>query len=208
MTTIHEALKLCLVTDSELCVKLGVVATVQAAIAGGVTMVQLRAKNATTAERVALGRSLKEVVRGTGVLLMINDDIDAALAIDAHGAHVGQSDMPIEEARRQLGPDKLLGLSCGNDSELAALAPAVADYVGLGPVFSTDSKPGHSAPIGLHGLQRLAARSRIPAIAIGGLKQEHLEDVLATGVCGMAVISAICGQADPEAASRALIKTR
>ncbi|MFK7859363.1 MAG: thiamine phosphate synthase [Granulosicoccus sp.] len=204
MTPIRDALRLCLVTDNELCASTGVVTTVRTAVAGGVTMVQLRDKHATTAERIKLGRSLKYVLRGTDVLLIINDDIEAALMVGAHGAHVGQDDMPIAEARDMLGPDKLLGLSCGNDAELAALAPSLVDYAGLGPVFSTESKPEHSPPIGIDGLQRLAHASPVPCIAIGGLKQNHVDNVLATGVCGLAVISAICGQSDVEAAARAL----
>lgn len=186
-----------------MCAPVGLVETVRAAVAGGVTMVQLRDKTATTAQRIAGGRALKQLLAGTGVPLVINDDIEAALASDAEGAHIGQDDISVAEARQRLGPDKILGLSCETVGAVRSVDPGMVDYLGLGPVFGTATKTDHKHPIGFDGLARLAALSPLPCVAIGGLKQNHVTDVLFSGANGLAVVSAICGQADPCAAARA-----
>lgn len=196
-------LRLYLVTDRTLCEQLGLVETVRQAVAGGVSMVQLRDKTATTAQRVAMAIALKEVLRGTGVPIVINDDVDAALAADIDGAHIGQGDLSPAKARALLGPDKILGLSCETAQAVQAIDTGTVDYLGLGPVFGTATKLDHAHPIGFDGLARLVALSPLPNVAIGGLKAKHLADVHASGADGMAVVSAICGQPDPLAAVRA-----
>jgi thiamine-phosphate pyrophosphorylase len=203
MTALKTRLRLYLVTDAVLCTTPDLVTTVRLAVANGVTMVQLREKTATTAQRVQMALALKEALAGTGVPLVVNDDVAAAVAADVDGAHIGQGDMSIAQARALLGPDKILGLSCETSQAVQAADPALVDYLGLGPVFGTATKTDHAQPIGLDGLAQLVALSPLPNVAIGGLKATHIGDVHKSGADGMAVVSAICGQADPAAATRA-----
>ena len=197
----REALRLYLVTDPVLCAEFGVVETVRRAVAGGVSMVQLRDKQATTAQRVTLARALMDVLKGTGVPLIVNDDLEAAVASGADGAHIGQSDGSPHRARALLGSDRILGLSCETLERVSAAKGAALDYLGLGPVFATGTKADHERPIGLVGLTALTSRTYLPTVAIGGLKASHVNDVLAAGADGLCVVSAICGHADPQAAA-------
>ena len=201
MGILKSQLRLYLVTDPVLCGDMGVVETVQRAVAGGVTMVQLRDKHATTAQRTDLALALKAALKGTGVPLVINDDVLAAVATDADGAHIGQSDISAKQTRALLGPGKILGLSCETVQTVRNADPALVDYLGLGPVFGTTTKTDHACPTGLDGLAQLVALSSLPNVAIGGLKPDHIDGVLASGADGMAVVSAICGQSDPRTAA-------
>lgn len=205
MGALKDQLRLYLVTDAQLCAKLGLVETVREAVAGGVTMVQLRDKHATTAQRTALAIALKNALQGAHVPLVINDDIAAAVAADVDGAHIGQGDIQPAQARALLGPDKILGLSCETPQTVQAADPNIVDYLGLGPVFGTATKTDHAQPIGFDGLARLVALSPLPSVAIGGLKSNHIKGIRASGAHGMAVVSAICGQADPYRAAQAFI---
>ncbi|MGB0966749.1 MAG: thiamine phosphate synthase [Halocynthiibacter sp.] len=205
MGALKDQLRLYLVTDAQLCAKLGLVETVRGAVAGGVTMVQLRDKNATTAQRTALAIALKNALQGTHVPLVINDDIAAAVAANVDGAHIGQGDIQPAQARALLGPDKILGLSCETPQTVQAADPNIVDYLGLGPVFGTATKTDHAQPIGFDGLARLVALSSLPSVAIGGLKSNHIKGIRASGAHGMAVVSAICGQADPCRAAQAFM---
>ncbi|MEW9834131.1 thiamine phosphate synthase [Mesorhizobium marinum] len=200
-------LSLYLVLDPDLCAVHSMAQTARLAVAGGVTMVQLRDKAATTAALVETGRELKAALAGTGVPLIVNDDMEAAVAIDADGFHGGQDDVPAEVARQRLGPGRILGLSVETEAAVEAIDVGVVDYVGVGPVFATPTKPDHKQPIGLDGLARLVRLCPLPSVAIGGLKQAHAAPVLASGAGGMAVVSAICGQPDPQAAARSLSRS-
>lgn len=193
-----------LVLDPGLCRAHSMVETARRAAAGGVTMVQLRDKRADAAGLVVAGRALMAALAGTGVPLIVNDDLDAAIAIGAHGVHLGQDDVSAQTARQRAGPDMIVGLSAETAAAVRAADAATVDYLGIGPVFATPTKPGHKPPIGMDGLARLAALSPVPSVAIGGLKAEHVSPVLAAGAKGIAVVSAICGQPDPEVAARAL----
>ncbi|MBB3190393.1 thiamine phosphate synthase [Halomonas cerina] len=201
-------LSLYLVTDRGLCAAHGLVETVAAAVRGGVTLVQLRDKHASDDELVDQARRLKAVLYGTGVPLIINDRLEVALAAGADGLHIGQDDGDVAEARAALGTEAILGLSVQTHDQLARLDPTALDYLGLGPVFATPSKHDHATPLGFEGLAALVAASPLPSVAIGGLKAEHAAAVRAAGVEGLAVISAICGQPDPEAAARAFLSRR
>ena len=176
--------------------------SVQAAVAGGVTMVQLRDKSASTAERIDMARALKAALAGTGVSLVVNDDVAAAVASDADGAHIGQGDMGPAQARAMLGAGKILGLSCETEATVQA-AGVMVDYLGLGPVFATATKGDHEQPTGFDGLARLVGLTDLPTVAIGGLKAAHVDAVSKAGADGLAVVSAICGQSDPRAAAEA-----
>lgn len=194
-------LSLYLVLDPDLCAGPGMVETARAAVAGGATIVQLRDKNADTAHRIQIGRALKAALAATKAKLIVNDDVEAALAIGADGLHIGQDDIGARTARNMIGPGMILGLSVETEELAAAVEPELVDYVGIGPVFATPTKPDHKQPIGFDGLTRLVAATTIPAVAIGGLKTEHAAAVLAAGAKGLAVVSAICGTQDPQAAA-------
>ncbi len=196
-----------LVLDHALCGGAdGMVATARAAAANGATVVQLRLKDAATAERVALGRRLRAALAGTGVPLIVNDDAAAMREIGADGLHVGQDDIDPAAARAAIGPGAILGLSVEDPAAAARLDPAVVDYAGVGPVFATPVKPDHKPPIGPDGLARLIAMLDVPTVAIGGLQPRHAPAVLGAGADGMAVVSAICGQPDPGAATARLVR--
>ena len=199
-------LSIYLVLDPELCAGFGMVETARAAAAGGATVVQLRHKTATTAERIALGRALKEALAGTKTALVVNDDVDAAREIGCEGVHVGQEDMGPAQVRAIVGPDMVLGLSVESVQAAQAVDPAVVDYVGAGPVYATPTKRDHKTPVGFGGLAEIIAAAPVPAIAIGGVKAAHAAQTRAAGASGLAVVSAICGQPDPEAAARDLAR--
>jgi thiamine-phosphate pyrophosphorylase len=199
-----DTLRLYLVTDPILCAGAGLLETVSAAVRGGVTFVQLRDKTADTRARIEAARALKEVLEGTGVPLVINDDIDAVLAADVEGVHLGQGDTNVTEARARLGRQKLIGLSCETVQQVRNADPAAVDYLGLGTVFPTATKQDHKPAIGFSGLKDMALAAALPNVAIGGLKAAHAADVFALGCSGIAVVSAICGTSDPEAAAARL----
>ena len=196
--------RLYLVTDPDLCAGHGVVETVRDAVRGGVTIVQLRDKMAKTSSLVEIGKALRDVLASTGVPLIINDDVEAAIAIGADGIHVGQSDMKAEDVRKMVGPNMMIGLSCESVADASAADPEVVDYIGVSPVFATPTKTDHSGAVGLQGLRDIAAVTRIPKVPIGGIKIEHLSSLYEYGADGVAVVSAICGQPDVEGAARLL----
>ena len=197
-------LRLYLVTDPELCSQYGLLETVRDAVRGGVTAVQLRDKTATTSALVKMGRDLAAGLADTGVPLIVNDNVEAAIAIGADGLHVGQGDMKVDEARRLIGPDMLLGLSCETVEDARMTDPAIVNYIGVSPVFATPTKTDHSLAVGIEGLRAIAAATPVPKVAIGGLKSHHFEAIFENGADGVAVVSAICGQPDAEAAASAL----
>lgn len=197
-------LSLYLVTDPRLCAAHGLVATVRDAVAGGVTVVQLRDKDAPDEVLIAQGRALKAALAGTGVPLIVNDRIRVAAVICADGVHVGQADAGIDAARALLGPDAIVGLSIQTVEHARAVAGLPIDYVGIGPVFATATKADHAVPLGCDGLAAVRAATTLPAVAIGGLRAEHVACVLHAGCDGLAVVSAICGTPDPRAAAAGL----
>ncbi|WP_027687478.1 thiamine phosphate synthase [Rhizobium leguminosarum] len=195
-------LSLYLVLDPDLSAGIGMVETARLAVAGGATMVQLRDKHSGTIAMIETGRALKQALDGTGALLIVNDDVEAAIAIGADGLHIGQEDMDARRARTLIGPDVILGLSVENEALAGAVDGELVDYTGVGPVFATPTKADHKQPIGFDGLARLVKASPVPSVAIGGLKADHVAQVFAAGAKGLAVVSAICGTPDPEAATR------
>lgn len=191
-----------LVTDRSFLRGRDLVTAVLQAVAGGVTVVQLREKEASSRDFFQLALALKEALRPRHVPLIINDRLDIALAVDAAGLHVGQSDLPAKVARALLGPDKILGLSISKREEIQEGLEAGVDYFGAGPVFATGTKGDAGAPIGLDGLHRLRQATRLPLVAIGGINAENLPEVQKTGVDGVAVVSAIMGAPDIEKAAQ------
>ena len=202
-------LSLYLVLDPELCAEIGMVQTARLAVEGGVSFVQMRHKTASTAERVALTQEVMAAVNGR-VPVVVNDDVEAALAAGADGAHIGQEDGDPRAAREVLGADKILGLSVETPQVAQAVDRDVVDYVGVGPVFATPTKEDHKAPTGWDGYRAIleVLPPGMPNVAIGGLKAQHRADALKSGADGLAVVSAICGQPDPRAAARLFTKGR
>lgn len=177
---------------------------IRAAIAGGATVVQLRDKDASTREMIELGRALRQLTRAASVPLIVNDRLDVALAVEADGVHVGQSDMPADLARMLIGPTLILGVSAATPEEARRAEADGADYLGVGSIFTTGSKADAGAPVGLDGLAAVAAVTRLPLVAIGGVGPGRAGVCIRHGAAGVAVISAIVGQLDPEGAARLL----
>ena len=200
-----EKLKLYLVTDRDLSLGRSLEEVVCKAVAGGVTMVQLREKDAATGEFVELARRLMDVLKPLGVPLIINDRVDVALAVDADGVHIGQSDMSYEDARRLLGPDKIIGLSVENFEDLEAANALDVDYIGISPVYGTPTKTDTAEPFGLEGLRKAVQMSVHPTVAIGGMNATTVGDVMAAGTDGVAVVSAICSAPSPRVAAEELL---
>ncbi|KEH85318.1 MULTISPECIES: thiamine phosphate synthase [Clostridium] len=196
--------KLYLITDRSFLNGRSLAECVEDAIKGGATLVQVREKNISTRYFYNIAREVQEVTTKYNVPLLINDRIDIALAINADGVHLGQSDMPIELARKILGDDKVIGISAGNVKEAIEAEKAGADYVGLGAVFFTGTKKDIDEPIGLAGLKEITEKITIPSVAIGGINKENAKSVLATGVDGISVISAILKNDDIQGASKTL----
>ncbi|GAB4557800.1 MAG: thiamine phosphate synthase [Anaerolineae bacterium] len=176
----------------------------EAIIEGGATVLQLRAKAATTREMIDLGRAVLQVTRRAGIPLIINDRVDVALAIGADGVHVGPDDMPAPLARQLLGSERILGVSAGTVEEAKQAEADGATYLGVGDVYGTRSKPDAGVPIGIEGLRQIAQAVRIPVVGIGGITADNAAAVLEAGAHGIAVISAVMGAIDPLVATRNL----
>lgn len=197
-------LSLYLVLDPDLCQQHSMIETAREAVAGGATIVQLRHKLASTQERIALARALIDTLRGTGAKVVMNDDVTAAVEAGVDGLHIGQGDMTPALAREHIGSQMILSLSVNTENAAHLVDPAIVDYVGVGPVFATPTKPDHEKPLGFDGLARVIAASPVPTVAIGGLKQHHIQSVFDAGADGIAVVSAICGTPDPRHAAHDL----
>lgn len=175
---------------------------VEEAIAGGVTVVQLRDKGLADGEVYRVGRELSALVRHRGALFFVNDRVDLALALAADGVHVGQSDLPVEAVRAIAGRRLLVGASTHSLAQAQDLVEV--DYVGFGPVFATPSKEDAEAPTGVGALREAARAASRPLVAIGGVSVRNAAALQGCGIAGVAVISAILGAADPRAAAAAL----
>lgn len=192
------------ITDRAAAAGRSVLEVVHAAIEGGATVVQFREKEATTRQMIELARALHAVTEPAGVPLIVNDRVDVALAIEAEGVHVGAADMPVPLARRLLGPRRLVGYSPNTLEAALRGQKEGADYLGVGDVFGTPTKPDAGEPIGLEGLAAIAEAVSIPVVAIGGITLENAAAAARAGAAGVAVISAVMGASDPAAAARRL----
>ncbi len=197
--------QLCLVTDSALANGRSLVDIVAAAVKGGVTIVQLREKTASTRAFIEQAGVLKRLLAPLRVPLLINDRIDVALAAGADGAHVGQQDMPVALARQLLGPAAIIGLSITQLGDVRDPDLALADYLGVGPIFAQSTKLDATLPLGLAGLAQVRRATGKPIVAIGGVSATNAGAVRSAGADGVAVVSAIMGADDPMAAAAALL---
>lgn len=196
-----EALRLYLVTDQALTCGRALEDVVAAAVQGGVTCVQLREKQLGTADFLAQALALKALLAPRNIALVINDRVDVALACGAQGVHLGQSDMPVQDARRLLPPDVFIGWSVESMIDVARSAALPVDYLGVSPIFATPTKTDTKTPWGLHGLQQVRAATALPLVAIGGLHAGNAVKVLRAGADGLALVSALCSAKDPQAAA-------
>ena len=197
-------LSLYLVTDAGLSRGRSQAEVVEAALRGGVGVVQYRAKDASTRMMVEEAGELCRICRRFGAVFIVNDRLDVALAVEADGLHVGQDDLPATVARRLLGPDKILGVSAGSVEEAREAVAAGADYIGASPVFATPTKTDAGPALGLAGLAAMADAIDLPLVAIGGVNSGNARDLLAAGAAGLAVVSAIVSADDVEEAARNL----
>jgi len=178
---------------------------VEAAVAGGVSAVQLREKYLETREFYEEGLRIGDFLRSSGVPLIINDRVDVALALDADGVHLGQSDMPVNIARRILGPDRVIGLSIEKLAQINDGAVSDANYLGISPVFLTPTKPELDTSWGLEGIRVARSLTDLPLVAIGSIKQENAAAVIRAGADCVAVVTAIVSADDPREATRLLL---
>jgi len=178
----------------------------KAAVAGGASVVQLRDKEATTRQLLEWAREIRELTWRTQTLFIVNDRVDITLAVDADGVHVGDEDMPVPIARRLLGAGKLIGRSVANEQEALQAIAEGADYVSLGSIFATKTKPDAGDPIGVEALRRVRAvlPSDYPLVAIGGITLTNAAAVFEAGADAVAVVSAVACAQDPVAAVRQL----
>ncbi|MDI3482023.1 MAG: thiamine-phosphate pyrophosphorylase [Tepidanaerobacteraceae bacterium] len=164
---------------------------VELAIRGGATIIQLREKHISSREFYKLALEIKRVTRRYDIPLIINDRVDIALAVDADGVHVGQEDIPADVVRRIIGPGRILGVSAKTVDEASKAERDGADYLGVGAVFPTPTKP-ESEAIGIEGVRRIKEAVRIPVVAIGGITKENAYEVmLKTGADGISSVSAV-----------------
>lgn len=197
-------LRLYLVTDEHLSRGRSTVEIVRAAIRGGVDVVQLRGKDLPIREQMAIGRALRAITREAGVLFIVNDRADLALALDADGIHVGQDDLPAELVRQIVGPDRIVGVSAATIAEAQAARAAGADYLGVGPIWGTATKRDAGEAVGPELITTLKRAVTLPMVGIGGIAAKNAAAVIAAGGDGVAVVSAIVAARDPEAAARDL----
>ena len=193
-----------LVTDRDILGDRDLLMAVEQALQGGVTMLQLREKTASSRDFYQLAVRMKKLAAACQVPLIINDRLDIALAADADGLHIGQEDLPPGVARRILGPGKILGYSVSTVAEAVYGERNGADYLGAGPVYATGSKADAANPIGIDGLRQIKQSVSIPVVGIGGIGEVNILDVKGAGADGISVISAIMGSRDIRGSSRML----
>jgi thiamine-phosphate pyrophosphorylase len=197
-----EDYRLYLVTDPVLNRGYSVLEQVELALKGGVKIVQIREKGLNTRDFIALARKALEITRPEGAYLLINDRIDVALAADADGVHLGQEDIPLVDARRLLGPNSVIGVSTRTPAEAAEAERDGADYLAANGVFLTDTKRELEVELGLEGVSELRKATKLPLIAIGGIKIDNCESVIRAGANGVAVVTGITMAEDiPKACS-------
>lgn len=187
--------KLYLVTDRNILKNTNICKAVEEAIKGGVTVVQIREKNIKTLEFYDVAKKIKKVTDKYNIPLIINDRIDIALAINSHGVHLGQDDMPCSVARKILGNDKIIGISASTLEEALKAEKDGADYIGVGAIFKTNTKKD-ADDVSIEQLKEIKNKVSIPVVAIGGIKSDNLTLLRGTNIDGVAVISDILGKDD------------
>ena len=189
------------ITDSKLTKKTAI-GDVKSAIKGGVKLIQYREKSASAKQMIKEAAEIGQLCKKNNVLFLVNDRVDVALAVDADGVHIGQDDMPYETARKLLGKNKIIGLTVHNAKEAIEAEKIGADYLGLSPIFSTSTKPDAGKSCGPDMIKKVKNHVKIPIVAIGGINESNIDDVLRAGAKNVAIISAIIAKDDVERAVR------
>lgn len=197
-------LSLYLVTDEQLAPGKTFLEVVEAAVQAGVSVVQLREKEANSREFYERSKALKDLLAKYQVPLIINDRLDIALAVDAEGLHIGQEDLPYEVARQLLGPDKIIGLSVENKTDTIQANAYDIDYIGISPVFSTPTKTDTAPALGIEGARLINSLSKHPSVGIGGINAANAAAIIQSGAAGISVVSAIMSAQDPYKAAQEL----
>ena len=185
------------ITDRNL-TKKTIISDVISAINAGVKIIQYREKELSTREMYQEAKAIREITKDKGTILIINDRIDIALAVNADGVHIGQDDMPFEIAKEILGADKIIGLTVHNAEEAILAEKLGADYLGVSPIFSTTTKKDAGKPAGLELIKKVKENVKTPLVAIGGINYDNIDEVLKAGIRNVAVISAIVTKDDVE----------
>lgn len=201
-----ETMTLYAVTDRAWAKKKTLMEQVEEALEGGITFLQLREKNLSQEEFIIEAKEMKELAAKYKVPFVINDNIDVALAVDADGVHIGQDDMSVEEARKLLGEDKIIGVSAHNVNEAMKAQKGGADYLGVGAVCATSTKKDANV-VSKEEIKKIKEAVDIPIVAIGGIKKDNIHTLKGTGVDGVAVVSAIFAAEDIKETSKELLDT-
>ena len=198
-----------LVTEEELSAGRKTIDIVRDAIAGGVEIIQLRDKSLPVIDRYRLGKEIRKITLEYDVDFIVNDRIDLVVALDADGVHLGQEDLPLEVARKILGPEKIIGISISNTQEAKLAETGGADYLGVGSIYLTGSKKVEEdhRSIGAEGVAAIKRECSLPIVAIGGLKQENCQTIIKAGADAIAVITALTQDPDVTREARGFVKT-
>jgi len=187
--TLVRRLGLYIITDEKIAGK-SAVEIAKEALAGGADVIQLRDKEASSQKLHKIGSQIRKIVPPDKALLIVNDRVDVAVAVGADGVHLGKDDLPVPEARKVLGEDKIIGLSCDNLEEAREAHASGVDYISLGPIFATKTKKNLPPPLGVKIIKQVKKQISKPLVAIGGINQDNLKEVMKSGADGTAIISA------------------
>ena len=198
--SLRQALRLYVIPDRGIGAPRSLVEQTETALAGGAAAIQLRDKQLEGRELLAAATAMAELCRRAGALFIVNDRLDIALLANAHGAHLGQDDLPAAEARRLCPPGFIIGVSVQTEEQARLAKAQGADYLGIGAVYPTRTKD--AAALGLDGVRRVAAATDLPSVAIGGINLHNAAEVMAGGVDGLSVISAVVGAKDIRGAAQ------
>lgn len=199
-----QAAGLYLVTSQPLSAGRTTLEIVEAALAGGARLIQLREKEMSLREYVRLAEQVRVLTARAGALMIVNDRVDVALAVGADGVHLGQDDFPIPAARR-LGPDLIIGASTHSVEEALRAQDEGASYINIGPIYPTGTKVWEGAFLGIEGLKQIAAVARVPFTVMGGIKRDHIPGLLRAGATTIALVTAVTSAKDPAQAARDLL---
>jgi thiamine-phosphate diphosphorylase len=198
-------LRLCVITDAAMIGNRSMEQVVVGAIDGGATLIQYRDKSANMSRKYDAASALRGVVKGKGVPFIVNDHVDLALGVGADGVHLGQDDLPAAAARRILADDAIVGVSVGSLAKALEAEAAGADYVSIGPLYATGTKPDAGPVVNREVVNEIVRTVNIPVVAIGGIDGSNVAEVMSLGISGVAVVSAVMRADDPTRATRAII---
>ena len=187
----HSLSVLYIILDPSVCPARPLVEVLTAAAEAGASLFQYRNKTASMKEAYVEALALRQAAAKAGVLFIVNDRCDLAVAVDADGVHLGQGDLPLDLARKVMGPDKLIGISTHNPEQVREATAGKPDYLGFGPIFQPGSKQDHDPVVGLEGLRAMRTLTSLPVFAIGGIQVDQVREVMRAGANGVAIISAI-----------------